>query len=124
MPFRSKRQWRAAMAGKIPGISKEKAREWAHETKVPFRRLPERAPGQKGEPTLRSKGAGVEDALVGLCIKLAMPGTSLVKSTPRRVGLFRGRATSNWLKPPGGSEIKHVINPRRNLLNAMTAFKA
>lgn len=54
MPFTSKRQQRAAFGGHIPGISKEKAREWAHET-PDIKKLPDRAPAEKGEPTLRSK---------------------------------------------------------------------
>lgn len=57
MPFKSKRQWRAAMSGHISGIPPEKAKEWARETKVPFRELPDRAEGEKGKPTLRSKSA-------------------------------------------------------------------
>lgn len=56
MPFHSKRQWRAAMGGHIPGISKEEAHEWAHETPS-FKGLPDRAPAEKGKPTLRSKEA-------------------------------------------------------------------
>jgi hypothetical protein len=54
MPFKSKRQWRAAFSGRIPGFSKTKAREWAHETSG-FQDLPDRSPAEKGEPTLRSK---------------------------------------------------------------------
>lgn len=54
MPFKSKRQQRAAFGGHIPGISKEKAKEWAKETPS-FADLPERAPGEKGKPTLLSK---------------------------------------------------------------------
>lgn len=53
MPFRSKKQWRAAYAGKIPGVDPH---EWAHETPS-FKKLPERAPAEKGKPTLRSKKA-------------------------------------------------------------------
>lgn len=56
MPFHSKRQWRAAMGGHIPGISKEEAHAWAHETPS-FKGLPDRAPSEKGKPTLRSKEA-------------------------------------------------------------------
>lgn len=59
MPFESKRQWRAAFAGKIPGISPAKAHEWAHETKEKFKDLPDRAPAEKGKPTLRSKSSGL-----------------------------------------------------------------
>lgn len=54
MPFKSKRQMRAAFGGHIPGISKEKAKEWADETPDP-KGLPERAPKEKGKPTLRTK---------------------------------------------------------------------
>jgi hypothetical protein len=54
MPFKSKRQQRAAFAGAIPGISKAKAREWAHETRD-IKKLPERAAAEKGKRTLRSK---------------------------------------------------------------------
>lgn len=61
MPFRSKRQWRAAMAGKIEGISKSDAHDWAHETSTPFKDLPDRAPAEKGKPTLRSKKADYLD---------------------------------------------------------------
>lgn len=56
MPFTSKRQWRAAFAGKIPGISPSQAHEWAHSTPS-FKDLPDRAPDEKGKPTLRSKEA-------------------------------------------------------------------
>lgn len=52
MPFASKRQQRAAFAGKIPGIDPH---EWAAETD--FKKLPERAPAEKGKPTMRSKKA-------------------------------------------------------------------
>jgi hypothetical protein len=53
MPFASKRQQRAMFAGKIPGMTKEDAKEWADKTD--FSKLPERAPAEKGKPTLRSK---------------------------------------------------------------------
>lgn len=56
MPFTSKRQMRAAFGGHIPGITKAKAREWAHETKG-LKNLPDRAPAEKGKPTLRAKKA-------------------------------------------------------------------
>jgi len=57
MPFRSKRQQRAAFGGHIPGISKAKAKEWAAETD--FDVIPERSPEEVGKPTLRSKSAAV-----------------------------------------------------------------
>lgn len=55
MPFRSKRQQRAMYAGAIPGLTKEDAREWSKDTD--FSKLPERAPAEKGKPTMRSKKA-------------------------------------------------------------------
>lgn len=56
MPFKSKRQMRAAFAGVLPGFSEEKAHEWAHETPA-LKSLPDRAPAEKGKPTLRSKSS-------------------------------------------------------------------
>lgn len=56
MPFKSKRQQRAMFGGHIPGMTKEDAHEWAHETKS-IKKLPERAPAEKGKATLRSKKA-------------------------------------------------------------------
>ncbi len=53
MPFASRRQQRAAFGGHIPGISPAKAHEWAEHTD--FSKLPDRAPAEKGKPTLRSK---------------------------------------------------------------------
>lgn len=52
---------RAAFGGHIPGFSKAKAREWAHETPN-LKDLPDRAPAEKGKPTLRSKKAKSEAA--------------------------------------------------------------
>jgi hypothetical protein len=56
MPFRSKRQARAAFAGVIPGMDKADARRWASET-PDLKALPDRAPAEKGKPTMRSKKA-------------------------------------------------------------------
>lgn len=43
MPFKSKAQWKRFFAMARRGeISKEKAKEWARETKTPFERLPEK----------------------------------------------------------------------------------
>lgn len=166
MPFHSKRQWRAAFAGHIPGISKEKAKEWAEETGS-FRRLPDRAPAEKGKHTLRTKKAGIPrtvyiakklreqlvrhnqqvlsagtgknvlDAVnaerdrkrrnkhasvefVEFCKEaFAVPKPGQVSMTPRHVGSFSGKATTNFLKPPG-STTTGVTNPRLSLRNAMT----
>jgi hypothetical protein len=56
MPFKSKKQQRLFFSGALPGVDKETALEWAHETKN-MKKLPERAPAEKGKPTLRSKKA-------------------------------------------------------------------
>ncbi|MCH9838590.1 hypothetical protein K0U83_23205, partial [bacterium] len=40
MPFRSKKQWRAAFGGHIPGISKKEAKEWADKTEGGYKGLP------------------------------------------------------------------------------------
>lgn len=60
MPFTSKRQQRAAFGGHIPGFSKERALEWAHET-PDLKDLPDRAPAEKGKLTLRAKRAFSDD---------------------------------------------------------------
>ncbi len=60
MPFKSKRQQRAAFGGHIPGFSEEKAKEWARKT-PDMKSLPERAPGEKGKPTLRSKESQLDE---------------------------------------------------------------
>jgi hypothetical protein len=59
MPFASKRQQRAMFAGAIPGLDKNDAKEWAKDTD--FKKLPDRAPAEKGKPTMRSKKAGSEN---------------------------------------------------------------
>lgn len=158
MPFQSKRQWRAAFAGQISGFSKEKAKEWAKETD--FGKLPDRAPAEKGKPTLRSKEASVpravfvakklreqlisagtgknvldavsaekerkqrkhavDETFVEFCKEaFAVPSPGQVSMTPRHVGSFVGKATTNFLKPPG-STTAAVTNPRLSLRNAMT----
>lgn len=52
MPFRSKRQQRAAFGGHIPGFSAAKAKEWAKETD--FESIPERAPAEGGKPAMKT----------------------------------------------------------------------
>ena len=78
MPITSKRQWGAMFGGHIPGISKAKAKEWAHETPTAYADLPDRAPDEKGKPTLRSKHS----------------------STARRVGIL-AKMLSDQLHQPG-----------------------
>lgn len=56
MPFASRRQQRAMFGGHIPGMTKEDAHRWADETPS-IKKLPERAPAEKGKPTLRAKKA-------------------------------------------------------------------
>lgn len=84
MPFKSKRQQRAAFGGHIPGFSKEKAKEWAKET-PDMKGLPERAPAEKGKPTLRSKkaelahahesGKGLSEAAIARGVKVELEHT-------------------------------------------------
>ena len=112
MPFRSKKQWRAAFRGRIKGISKAKAREWAHETGS-YQDLPEKV-----------KKSSLEEALLPLCTKIAInismaSGGSMLRRAGQGTGKFTGTATSNFLKPPGGSMAKTVVNPRRNIGQAM-----
>lgn len=114
MPFRSKAQWRMAFAGKIPGFSKEKAHEWAHETKKEFKQLPGHV-----------KKSELEDVLAlhftKIAINIAKPATTMASTAlkSRATGAFGGVATQNFLKPPGAAMSKSVINPRRNIANAM-----
>lgn len=200
MPFVSRRQQRAAFGGHIPGFSKAKAKEWADKTD--FSRLPERAPGQKGKPSLRKQASpfrlmarlraqGFRDpvtevtreasssrsdfvrtlgeegskawetassprsargpleqanqeqerrkkaeALVPHFAKLAsliQPQKTRVVGEPApmasaeragRVGQFRGVSTDHSLKPPGPGINKTVLNPGRNIRNAMNTFRA
>jgi hypothetical protein len=49
--------------GHIPGMTKRDAEEWADETPS-FKKLPERAPAEKGKPTLRSKKASKGDLII------------------------------------------------------------
>lgn len=167
MPFQSKRQWRAAFSGRIPGFSKDKAKEWAHETGS-FKELPDRSPSEKGKPTLRSKEAAsipravyvakkvreqlvrhneqlfnaghgknladavsadrerkqrskhASDEFVEFCKSaFAVPKPGQVSMGAKHVGSFSGKATTNFLKPPG-STTAGVTNPRLSLRNAMT----
>jgi hypothetical protein len=125
MPFTSKRQARAAFAGVIPNLTKDQVKEWA--MKTDFDALPERAPDEKGKPTMRSKAktallAALTVPEIVESFKLAAMGT--IKSTAKNVGRFSGMMTAHALKPPGPALSSTVINPRRNLNAAMTSFKA
>lgn len=128
MPFRSKRQQRAAFAGVIPGFNKEKALEWAHETPN-LKKLPDRAPTEKGKPTLERKRRGKTAGLamvelepeLGEVFKLAALGTAAMR--PGNVGRLRGMMTTNALKAPGYAASTQANNPARNVIAAMNAKK-
>lgn len=113
MPFQSKAQVRAAFAGAIPGFDKKKALEWAHETKN-IKKLPEYA-GQ-------DKEASLADLFTDL-VKLSALGTSETANS-KTVGRFKGFATEHSLKAPGMAASATAVNPRRSLVNAISAFKA
>lgn len=61
-------------------------------------------------------------SLVDFCAKIAMalPSPGQIRTSARGVGSFKGMATNNWLKPPGGSVKQTVTNPRLSIGNAMT----
>ena len=82
----------------------------------------------------RGKQSSLEDAQVSLCMKIAMPGMAPIQGVrtamegiksmtkaPSVVGKFKGVATANSMKPPGRAFSSSVINPRRNVSQAMTA---
>ena len=119
MPFKSKKQWRAAMAGYIPGIGKNDAHEWAHETPS-FKKLPNRAPAEKGKPTLRAK----RSALAVMGDELAKSAGSLTQAPGKvfaagsnLVKRFSGAATANSLKPAVTASA--VIRPGASLSRSM-----
>jgi hypothetical protein len=58
---------------------------------------------------------------IGEAAKTAALGTAV--SVARRVGRFSGVQTAHALKPPGAAIAQQVVNPRRSLGNAMTAFR-
>lgn len=128
MPFASRKQQRAAFAGKIPGISKDDAKEWAAATD--FKDLPERSASQKGKPTLRSKAGkkklaavvgALEDSLIAV-LKQASLGA--VNALSKNVGRFSGMQTEHALKSPGVAASTQAVNPRRSIKNAINAGKA
>ena len=148
MPFQSKRQQRAAFGGYIPGISKEKAKEWAKETPS-FKALPDRAPAEKGKATLRTKksSAGLA-ALLGRTSQKSIDAhfaklADLMMGMGSGVGQLGGQPSSSdktvWDVPvnptnargsgfqtpprpkkPGNTVKKQTVNPRKNLRDAMS----
>lgn len=136
MPFESKSQWRAAFAGKIPGISKQEAKEWARKTD--YSSLPEKKAGYadlenslsvSDSPRLRSRGMLMRN-LRGILSREkrsfaencgSILATKVAKD-PHDVGRIKGVATPDSLKPPGKDPKKQAINPRRNSKQSFTAF--
>lgn len=125
MPFTSKRQQRAMFAGKIPGMTDKDAKQWASETD--FKDLPERAPAEKGKPTLRSKAAALASVMESLepsfAAVLKTSAMGQVNSISKNVGRFSGMQTANALKAPGVAASQQAVNPRRNLKDAVNSFK-
>lgn len=131
MPFESKRQWRAAFAGKIPGISKQEAKEWAR--KSDYSELPEKkagyirdlrgnTPGYQRPETLRRHAVSREKR--SFAENFGRLLASKVAGDPHDVGRVEGVATPDSLKPPGKDPKKLSINPRRNSKQSITAFMA
>jgi hypothetical protein len=126
MPFKSKRQARAMFGGHILGMSKDDAKKWADETKS-IKKLPERAPKEKGKPTLRSKKGKTaalftlyEDELAGI-FKEAALGSAVM--SPNNVGKLRGMMTTHAMKAPGYAASTQAMNPRKNVISAMNFNK-
>jgi hypothetical protein len=109
MPFASKRQQRAAFAGVIPGFSKAKAKEWADKTD--FSKIPEKASALQYMSQYIVQNP---EFFVKLAFSLPKPG-KLMKGPS--VGAFTGKATQNFLKPPGPAASSQVINPRKSIAN-------
>lgn len=102
MPFKSKRQQRAAFGGHIPGFSKEKAREWAHETPN-LKKLPDRAPAEKGKPTLLSKEsqlAHAHDKGTGLEKREILEGLQVEKEHTKNPAVARQIAIDHIRERP------------------------
>jgi hypothetical protein len=121
MPFASRRQARAMFGGHIKGLTKDDAHEWAKDTN--FSKLPDRAPAEKGKPTLRSKKASAAfdfEALVEL-FKTAALGTAVVSSN--NVGKLRGMMTTNAMKAPGLGPAAQTVQPGKRVLSAINANK-
>lgn len=121
MPFTSRRQARAAFGGHIPGFSKTRAKKWADKTD--FEELPDRAPEEKGKPTLRTKSAAkyldtaqIKDFFTKLAYSMNKPNQTAASDT-KDVGSYPGKTTNNFLKPPGPAASSQVINPRKSLAN-------
>jgi hypothetical protein len=119
MPFQSKRQMRAAFGGHIPGISKEKAREWAKET-PDLKDLPERAPGEKGKPTLLSKesqlahgsdsGAGIAPKAIRRGQKVEMEHTKN-PATARQIAIDHLRERPDYYARLSEAEKQAAMSP-------------
>lgn len=56
-------------------------------------------------------------------LAFAVPKPGQVFDNAKHVGSFSGVATHNFLKPPGPSPLKNIVNPRKNLMSAMGATK-
>lgn len=133
MPFASKRQQRAMFGGHIPGMDKEDAHRWADETKS-IKKLPDRAPAEKGKATLRSKKAGspndrMHDALDALLKRRAKHAAddehkpssgSLAAALTGAVGAAGAHATNNVHAGLGSGAIGALASgPKHNRVARM-----
>jgi len=114
MPFTSKRQWRAAYAGKIPGVDPH---EWAHETKS-FKKLPERAPAEKGKATLRSKEAAPLDLAKQFLPAARKARVANLAQAASNKGDLASRLTRNMGQHPMGSPQFNRIQGVRDKVTA------
>ena len=134
MPFTSTRQQGAFFGGHIPGISKAKARQWAHETPN-LKDLPDRASGEKGKATLRSKQADLRlPHFAKLAQMMGMGGSagsmgSLSSAKGPSTSAFdapyidqSGRGSGDF-SPPKPKKLKtpkqQAVNPRLRVVDAM-----
>lgn len=107
--------------GHIKGLTKDDAKEWAKETD--FSKLPDRAPAEKGKPTLRRKKASFGDLIAELAevFKYAALGTAVV--SPNNVGKLRGMMTTHAMKAPGYAASTQAMNPTKGVISAMNKVK-
>jgi hypothetical protein len=131
MPFQSKAQWRAGFSGKIPGMTKEKAHEWADETD--WDGLPDDKFGKTS--SLMSQAAysarvmlerkrrqKTSELFAKMAYALAETG-KVREDSSRNIGGFSGKVTENFLKAaPGITASSQPVNPNRSLASAKNTY--
>lgn len=151
MPFASRRQQKAMFGGHIPGMSKRDAHRWADET-PDMKALPDRAPAEKGKPTLRSKKANGDmlayflehpdkakayfdrkeakekraalEALEPVFVDMFKAAAlGAAVSKPSMVGKLTGMMTTHALKAPGYAASTNALKPGKSIVSAMNVAK-